>query len=123
MILPPGCMRREGGGGGVGTHKCRYQKWPDQIFPTVNCVFSDNGHFGLGGGGPLGGVAPLLRWCTAILILPSGGGGGSGTQMFVYQKWPKAIFPFVNFIFSHYEIRVQGGGGGYPPSSYGCQPF
>ena len=26
------------------------------------------------------------------------------------KKKPKTIFPFVNFIFSHYEIRVRGGG-------------
>ena len=48
-------------------------------------------------------------------------GGGSGTQAFVYQKQPKSIFPFVNFIFSRDEIWVQGwgsevvGGGGTPP--------
>ena len=28
-----------------------------------------------------------------------GGGGGSRTQKFVYQKWPKKIFPIVNFVF------------------------
>ena len=33
-----------------------------------------------------------------------GGGGASGTQKFVYQKWPDKIFPIVNF--------VPGGGGG-----------
>ena len=26
-----------------------------------------------------------------------GGEGGSGTQNFVYQKWPDKIFPVVNF--------------------------
>ena len=40
-------------------------------------------------------------------------------QTFVYQQWPKSIFPFVNFIFSHCKMWVWGGGG----SSYGCQPF
>ena len=29
------------------------------------------------------------------------GGGGDGTQNFVYQKWPNKIFPLVNFVFSH----------------------
>ena len=29
-----------------------HQKWPDQIFPTVNFVFSRDGHFGLGGANP-----------------------------------------------------------------------
>ena len=26
-----------------------------------------------------------------------GGGRGSGTQKFVYQEWPKSMFPLVNF--------------------------
>ena len=39
------------------------------------------------------------------------GGRGSGNQMFVHQKWPKSIFPRVNFIFSH-QICVPKGG--YP---------
>ena len=30
-----------------------------------------------------------------------GGGGGSGTQQFVYQKWPDQIFPIVNLAVSH----------------------
>ena len=47
-------------------------------------------------------------------------GWGSRTQKFVYQKQPKSIFPFVNFVFSHYETWVQGGragvqGGWVPP--------
>ena len=29
------------------------------------------------------------------------GGGGSGTQKCVPQKWPDKIFPMVNFAFSH----------------------
>ena len=33
--------------GGWG-HKFVYQKWPDQVFPFVNFVFSNDGHFGLG---------------------------------------------------------------------------
>ena len=38
-----------------------YQKWPDQISPVVNFVFSRNGHFGLGrGGGGFGGGPPPL---------------------------------------------------------------
>ena len=36
-----------------------------QIFPTVNFVFSHDGHFGV-----WGGVELHLRWCTAIFILP-----------------------------------------------------
>ena len=55
----------QGGGGGVlrgeggqGTQKIVYQKWPDQIFPVVNFVFSHDGHFGLGGGGVVQGGYP-----------------------------------------------------------------
>ena len=35
----------------------------------------------------------------------------SGTQMFVYQKWPESMFPFVNpfAYFLNYEIWAQGG--------------
>ena len=36
-----------------------YQKWPDQIFPIVNFVFSHHG-LGRGGGGFGGGVPPPL---------------------------------------------------------------
>ena len=48
------------------TQKFVYQKWPDQIFPVVNCVFSRDGPFGLGGGGGDG-------WMTEAC----GGGGGA----------------------------------------------
>ena len=63
-----GCIRREGGGGGGGwaPRNVYTKKWPDQIFPMVNFVFSHCGHFGTGGGG----VPPLLLGCTAILIFP-----------------------------------------------------
>ena len=43
-----GSMRR---GGGSGTQHFVYQKWPDKIIPTVNFVFSHDGHFGLDPGG------------------------------------------------------------------------
>ena len=50
-----------------------YQKWPDQIFPTVNFVFSHDGHFGLGrGGGGFGGGPP--PWFLIILKKPWAGG-------------------------------------------------
>ena len=48
----------EGGGGGSGTQKLVYQKWPDQVFPFIKFVFSHCGHFGLGGGGSTGGGTP-----------------------------------------------------------------
>ena len=50
------------GGRGFWTQNLVYQKWPDQIFPLVNFLFSRDGHFGLGrgGGGFGGGVPPPL---------------------------------------------------------------
>ena len=54
-----------------------HRKWPNKIVPFVNFVFSRDGHFGLGGGGVQGGVPRLLPRCTAILILPEGGGRGA----------------------------------------------
>ena len=41
-----------------------------------------------------------------------GGGSGSGTQKFVYEKWPHQISPFVKFILP--PRRVHGGGSGLP---------
>ena len=41
-----------------------------------------------------------------------GGGGASGTQKFVYQKWPDQIFPMVNFcFFPQGSLPLVGGGG------------
>ena len=63
---PPGRASFEQGGGeggrGFWTQNLVYQKWPDQIFPIVNFVFSHYGPFGLGrgGGGFGGGVPPPL---------------------------------------------------------------
>ena len=42
---------------------------------------------------------------------PGEGGGGSGTQKFVHQKWPNQIFPMVNFRFSRDGPFGLGGGG------------
>ena len=40
-------------------------------------------------------------------------GGGSGTQNFVYQKWPDQIFPMVSFVVSHDgHFGLEGGGAG-----------
>ena len=41
----------EEGGRGFWTQNLVYQKWPDQIVPFVNFVFSRDDHFGLGRGG------------------------------------------------------------------------
>ena len=44
------------------------------------------------------------------------GGGGDGTQNFVYKKWPDKMFPIVNFVFSHDGHFGPGGvRGGDPP--------
>ena len=48
------------------------------------------------------------------------GGGGSGTQKVVYQKWPDKTFPIVNF--PTMVTLVWGVQGGVPPSSYGVRP-
>ena len=48
----------EEGGEASGDPTIVFQKWPDQIFPMVNFIFSRGGHFGLEGGG--GGLAQGL---------------------------------------------------------------
>ena len=62
----------QGGGGGRGfwTQNLVYQKWPDQIFPIVNFVFSHYGHFGLGRGGGGFGGGPPPPWLLIILKKP-----------------------------------------------------
>ena len=44
----------------------------------------------------------------AHVVEEGGGGRGFGTQKCVDQKWPKSILPFVNFMISPHEIRLQG---------------
>ena len=46
-----GKYSKRGAWGGGGGQKVVYQKWPGQIFPIANFVFSHDGHFGLVGGG------------------------------------------------------------------------
>ena len=68
-----GLLLSRGGEGGRGfwTQNLVYQKWPDQIFPIVNFVFSHYGHFGLGrGGGGFGGGPPPPPWVLIILKKP-----------------------------------------------------
>ena len=56
-----------------------------------------------------------------------GGGGGSGTQTFVYHQWPDQIFPMVISFFPTKVTLILGGGGlaeknqGRGNSSWGCQ--
>ena len=54
----PDGMSHRGWGGGFGTQKFVSKKWPDQILPIVNFLFSHDGHFGLRGGGGYGGARP-----------------------------------------------------------------
>ena len=92
-----GLLLSRGGEGGRGfwTQNLVYQKWPDQIFPIVNFVFSHYGHFGLGrgGGGFGGGVPPPLvfnyskealarskRVCSVVQALICGGLWWAGKQ-------------------------------------------
>ena len=65
---PEELQTKGGGGGGRGfwTQNLVYQKWPDQIFPIVNFVFSRDGHFGLG----RGGGAQADRWWLVSCIDP-----------------------------------------------------
>ena len=58
--VPVRASFEQGGGRGFWTQNLVYQKWPDQIFPIVNFVFSHYGHFGLGRGGVLGEGSPPL---------------------------------------------------------------
>ena len=65
------------------------------------------------------------RWVTQQegkpeVCLRGGGLEPKKVENFVYQKQPKSIFLFVNFISSNYEIRVQGGGGANTPHPRRC---
>ena len=65
---------------------------------------------------------PVTERAMSREVLERGGGGGrgSGTQNFVYQKWPDQISSIVNFVFPHYGHLGLGGmeggpGRGTPP--------
>ena len=84
--------------GGSGSQKFVYQKWPDQIFPLVNFVFSDDGHFGAeGGGGPGRGTRPppeAYGRSTASMTGGSGGGGQHYSFADQMRRGLKLLFPF-----------------------------
>ena len=97
-------MSRGEGGRGFWTQNLMYQKWPDQIFPFVNFVFSRDGHFGLGGGGGLGrGVPPAPPWVLIILKKPWGGVPPSPPLRHVFVTWRLKPWP-----------GGRGGGGALP---------
>ena len=55
------------------------------------------------------------------------GGGGSGTQKIVDQKWSHQMFPLGNLVFSpdgpFGVVGGEGPGRGTPPPSYGARPL
>ena len=98
-------------GGGSGTQKCVYQKWPDQTFPMANLLFFPRWSLWSGGrGGGVQGGGGLLR-CTAILLLlcragpcrlcafnsnevclvPRGSGGGTGLCTAGHRRVPDLL--------------------------------
>ena len=96
-----GLLLSRGGEGGRGfwTQNLVYQKWPDQIFPIVNFVFSHYGHFGLGRGGRGFWGSPPPPWFVIILKKPCpsvvhfqafcdwrGGGGGAANNC-ATRRW------------------------------------
>ena len=107
-----------GVGGGVGTRP-RYLGWGEGVLGVLG-VLGGGLAQGLGisvGGGGVGGVggggvgtrSRYLGWGVGGV----GGGGGSETQKFVYQKWPNKIFLMVNFVLSSDgHFGLEGGGGG-----------
>ena len=92
----PGCVRREEEGS--GTQKSVYQKWPEKIFPTVNLVFSHDGHFGLGVGGVPPSPPTVYGHSDTSLSAPDNAGRWhcltNGTQRkleFASGHWPTAF--------------------------------
>ena len=81
------CLEVTGGRGGGGFR---------DLYPSAPLHYT---------GGQLSGQPDRPGMCWKR----GGGGRGSRTQKFMYQKWPNPVFPSVNFILSHYEIWVPGG--------------
>ena len=57
-------------GGGFGTEKFVYQKWPDEIFPIANFIFPPTMVPSLwgGGAGPGGGVGGSFYGCQPFIL-------------------------------------------------------
>ena len=89
-----------------GSQKFVYQKWPDQIFPIVNFVFSRDGHFGLGGGGVRGGAAVGRSPPTHPTTRPPSITRRGGAESFG-PNTPEMTHP--------QQRPGQGGGGGVAP--------
>ena len=104
LIPTAGLLLSRGGEGGRGfwTQNLVYQKWPDQIFPIVNFVFSHYGHFGLGrgGGGFGGGVPPPLVFNYSKEALPHG------------VRITKCCTSVVRTTCRHFDMWGKAGGGG-----------
>ena len=114
LLRPP--MVPAKGGGNFLTLKSSFAEEAEENFVPVSLKQWKRTR---GGGGSGGGGGSSSRSntspgaCTLRLFprtLPSGcprdvseerQGEGSRTQKLAHQKWPKSIFPFVNFIFSH----------------------
>ena len=96
-----GLLLSRGGGGGEGgrgfwTQNLVYQKWPDQIFPIVNFVFSHYGHFGLGrGGGGFGGGPPTLVFNYSKEAL---GGGGFALHAHCVNNSPCSVTKSITWV-------------------------
>ena len=93
------------GGGGSGTQKFMYQKWPCQIFPLVNFVFSHNGCLGLGGFKWSGCSVRIRLWLRLphsfhrLLSIVSASGASSGAMglftpvpCFHAVLWPYGLY-------------------------------
>ena len=84
-------------------------------------TFSCLRHVSRGGGGRNGGVWHDAKQPGCLspkhVLRERKGEGGSGTQKFVYQKWPESIFPSVN-LFSLFPTMKSGSRGEEGPGLY-----
>ena len=77
-----------------------------------------------GGGGGKGAIKAERVFRESAPPPPGGGdqkgewgGGWSGTQKFMYQRWPDKMFPIANFVCPHddpFGLGGRGFRGGYP---------
>ena len=84
------CFVLSGGGAGVGGLDKGWGRTRGGGVHRSNISGSHTGGRGSEGGGSSPPPQPRIR---------RAGEGGSGTQKFVYQKWPNKIFRMVNVVF------------------------